>query len=39
VASTNWTVLGSVTNTALQGQFSVSLTNPPARALRLRVGP
>jgi len=38
VASTNWTVLGSVTNTALEGQFSVSLTNPPARALRLRVG-
>ena len=37
--ATNWTVLGSVTNTALEGQFSVSLTNPPAQVIRLRVGP
>jgi hypothetical protein len=36
---TNWTVLGAVTNTALQGLFQVSLTNPPARLLRLRLGP
>jgi hypothetical protein len=37
--STTWTTLGTVTNTALQAQFQVSLTNPPARVLRLRVGP
>jgi len=37
--STTWTTLGTVTNTALQAQFQVSLTNPPARAIRLRVGP
>ena len=38
-SSTNWTALGSVTNSALMGQFQVSLTNPPTRVLRLRVGP
>jgi hypothetical protein len=37
--STTWTTLGTVTNTALQAQFQVSLTNPPARVIRLRVGP
>ena len=36
--STVWTNLGSATNTALQGQFTVPMGNA-TRAIRLRVGP
>lgn len=36
--STVWTNLGSVTNTAWQGQFTVPMTNA-TRLLRLRLGP
>ena len=36
--STVWTNLGSVTNTALQGQFTVPMSNA-TRMIRLRVGP
>lgn len=36
--STSWTTLGTVTNTALTGQFPLTLTNA-ARVIRLRVAP
>ncbi len=37
-SSTSWTTLGTVTNTALTGQFPLGLTNA-ARVIRLRVAP